>query len=67
MGFCFESFSLSSMFVELHQLAPGLVEPCLSLGDTNRNVDCDDENEDALVSNDIKVLMSMCILFNVRF
>ena len=60
----FESFSLSSLFAELRQLAPGLVELCLSLGNTNRNVDCDDE--DALVNNDIKVLMSMCTLLNAR-
>lgn len=60
----FESFSLSSLFAELRQLAPGLVELCLSLGDTNRNVDCD--NEDALVDNDIKVLMSVCTLLNAR-
>ena len=59
----FEGFSLSSLLTELRQLAPGLVELCISLGDTHRNADCDDAgDEDALIDNDIKVLVSMCTL-----
>ena len=54
----------SELSAKLHQLTPGLVELCLSLGDTNQNVDCD--NEDALVDNDIKVLMSVCTLLNAH-
>ena len=60
-----EVFSLNSLFSEFRQLAPGLVELCLSLGDTKRN--SNDDYEDAqLGSNDIKVLVSMCTLLNAR-
>ena len=63
----FEGFSLSSLLAELRQLAPGLVELCISLGDTHRNADCDDiGDEDALIDNDIKVLVYMCTLLNAR-
>ena len=63
----FEGFSLSSLLAELRQLAPGLVELCISLGDTHRNADSDDVgDEDALIDNDIKVLVSMCTLLNAR-
>lgn len=61
----FESFSLSSLFAELQRLAPKLVELCLSLGDTKRNVDQDDGDED-FANNDIKALVSMCTLLNAR-
>ena len=61
----FELFSLSSLFAELRQLTPGLVELCLSLGDTKRNVDQDDEDAE-FATNDLKVLMSMCTLLNAR-
>ena len=63
----FEGFSLSSLLAELRQLASGLVEFCISLGDTHRNADCDDVGvEDALIDNDIKVLVSMCSSLNAR-
>ena len=62
-----EGFSLSSLLAELRQLAHGgIIELCISLGDTLRNADCDDVGgEDALIDN-IKVLVSMCSLLNAR-
>ena len=55
------NFSLSSLFAELCQLDPGLVDSCLSLGDTKRNVDEDAE----FATNALEVLVSMCTLLTL--
>ena len=58
----FRSFSLEQVSSEMQSGAPMLYELMQTLGDTRRNV----EDDEGMTVEEIKALMSCCILLNAR-
>lgn len=57
-----DGFALSSLITEVRQLAPSFFSLLCDLGDVRRNA----EDEDTLTQNEIKALVSLCVLANAR-
>ena len=57
-----ESFSLSSIISDVRQVAPSFYSLLCDLGDVRRNA----EDAYTLTQNEIKALVSLCILANAR-
>ena len=55
-------FSLSSLIAEVREIAPSFFSLLCDLGDVRRNAD----DEDSLTQNEIKTLVSLCVLANAR-
>jgi cob(I)alamin adenosyltransferase len=56
------SFSLSDLIAEVRQIAPSFFSLLCDLGDVRRNAD----DADTLTQNELKALMSLCVLANAR-
>ena len=57
-----DSFSLSGLITEVRQIAPSFFSLLCDLGDVRRNAD----EADTLTQNELKALMSLCVLANAR-
>ena len=57
-----EKFTLDAVIAELRILAPDLLNLFCTLGETRRNAN----EEQGLMTEDIKALCSLCILLNAR-